>query len=166
MEVSGLNTEAFIKQLVEKGADKTQLISKPYYAYELDGYYDFSNKKNDSETKAKLRDKVKFLMEDAPALANSLDPNGIIEMRNLYDEYKQAENGRALNYIPLAECGKGLTRTPVALIQFGKEKGQLVISQLLTNGRLTDSFGKDGLYGIRKDEAARQFVLNMLSLAL
>jgi hypothetical protein len=166
IEVSGLNSKAFIKQWDEKGADKTQLISKPYYAYELAGYYEFSNKKNDSKTKARLRDKVRFLMEDAPALANSLDPNGTIEIRNLHYEYKQAESGRAVNFIPLAECGKGLTRTPVALMQFGEEKGQLIVSQLLTNGRLTDGFGKDGLYGIRKDEAARQFVLNMLSLAL
>jgi hypothetical protein len=166
MEVSGLNSNAFIKQWVEKGADNTQLISKPYYAYELDGDYEFSFKKNDSKTKARLRDKVRFLMEDAPALATSLDPNGRIEIRNLHDEFKQAKSGRAVNFIPLVECGKGLTRTPAAMIQFGKNKGQLVVSQLLTSGRLADGFGKEGLYGIRTDEAAKQFVLNMISYSL
>ena len=166
MEVSGLNSNAFIKQWVEKGADNTQLISKPYYAYELDGYYEFSFKKNDSKTKSRLRDKVRFLMEDAPALATSLDPNGRIEIRNLHDEFKQAKSGRAVNFIPLVECGKGLTRTPAAMIQFGKNKGQLVVSQLLTSGRLADGFGKEGLYGIRTDEAAKQFVLNMMSYSL
>ena len=166
MEVSGLNSKAFIKQWEEKGADKTQIISKAYYAYELDGYYEFSNKKNDPEIKAKLRDKVRFLMEDAPALAISLDPDGPIESRNLNTEFKLAEKGKAEKFVPLAECGKGLTRTPIAMIQFGNGKGQLVVSQLLTNGRLANGFGKDGLYGIRADEAARQFVLNILSFSL
>lgn len=166
MEVSGLNSNAFIKQWVEKGADNTQLISKPYYAYELDGYYEFSFEKNDSKTKSKLRDKVRFLMEDAPALATSLDPNGRIKIRNLHDEFKQAKSGRAVNFIPLVECGKGLTRTPAALIQFGENKGQLLVSQLLTSGRLADGFGKEGLYGIRTDQAAKQFVLNMMSYSL
>ena len=72
----------------------------------------------------------------------------------------------AENLIVLADAGKNLTRTPVVLIDFGKDKGKLVISQLLTAGRLSENYGTDGLYGVRYDETAVQVVLNMLSLSI
>jgi hypothetical protein len=39
-------------------------------------------------------------------------------------------------------------------------------SQLLTAGRLAPGFGQPGLYGIRYDPAAAQFVLNMLAFGV
>jgi hypothetical protein len=164
MEISGLNSNAFISQWEEKGADKQKIIDADYYAYELDGYYEFSRIPGDASIKKKLRDKIQFLLEDAPALAISINPDGPIEVRNLHEAYKFAKQGIAEQFESLAECGKGLTRTPVALISFGEEKGNLIVSQLLTAGRLAKGYGEDGLYGVRKDEVARQFVLNMISL--
>jgi hypothetical protein len=41
-----------------------------------------------------------------------------------------------------------------------------LVSQLLTAGRLANGFGEMGLYGIRYDEVANQFVLNMMEIAL
>jgi len=166
MEIIGLKSKAFISQWEEKGAVKEKIIADNYYAFELDGYYSFSNIPMDKIKITELRDKIRFLMEDAPALAASLDPNAKIKIRNLYEEYNKAKSGQAVGFIPLVECGKGLTRTPVAIIQFGENKGQLVVSQLLTSGRLADGFGEEGLYGIRTDEAARQFVLNMISSSI
>lgn len=59
-----------------------------------------------------------------------------------------------------------LTQTPVAVISFGQGKGKLIVSQLLTAGRLAKGFGEEGLYGIRYDEVAVQYVLNMISIAV
>jgi hypothetical protein len=52
------------------------------------------------------------------------------------------------------------------MISFGEGKGKLIVSQLLTAGRLARGFGEDGLYGIRFDPVANQFVLNMMEAVL
>jgi hypothetical protein len=52
------------------------------------------------------------------------------------------------------------------MIKFGNEKGNLIVSQLLTAGRLATDFGENGLYGIRYDPVAGQFVLNMMETVL
>ena len=66
----------------------------------------------------------------------------------------------------LVNAGKNLTRTPVVKIDFGEGKGKLIVSQLLTSGRLHRQFGDAGLYGIRYDEATVQMVLNMMNEVL
>jgi hypothetical protein len=51
-------------------------------------------------------------------------------------------------------------------VRFADRRGSVILSQLLTAGRLAPGFGQPGLYGIRYDPAAAQFILNMLAAAL
>jgi hypothetical protein len=166
MSFNGLSSKAFMAQWKTHGADEQKIINGPYYAYELQGFYAFSDSPNDKTTEKKLKEKIYLLVQDAPALANSINPNSPVTMTDLSKGYKDAEKGIAENLVPLANCAKNLTQTPVALVSFGEGKGKLIVSQLLTAGRLAKGYGETGLYGIRYDEAAVQYVLNMLGLAV
>ena len=166
MDFSGLSQTAVINQWVARGADEASIRDTSYYAYELQGFFEFSHKKNDQVVQKKLKDKVAFLVEDAPALANSINPLTPVKVTDLHEEYLSAKQGQAQSFTALANCGKNLTRIPVAQINFGEGSGNLIVSQLLTSGRLTRGFGEEGFYGIRYDEVAAQMVLNMLSIAI
>lgn len=164
MEVKGLNKTAFLSKWVGLGADTAQITHNNYYAYQLQGYYMFSNQKNDRTIINKLKDKVKFIVEGTPALANAINPNAPVKEVDLHNAYKDA-NGEATGFYPLVNAGKNLTKTPVIKIDFGEGKGNLIISQLLTNKRLAPEYSEPGLYGVRYDEAAVQFVFNMIDCA-
>ena len=166
MEFAGLSQEAFVAQWMSRGAEEGDIKNGPYYAYELQGFYDFSEKPDDRDLQKKLKDRLDLLIQDAPALAVAINPKTPIAITNLHQGYMDARNGIADHFRPLASCGKNLTKTPVAMIDFGQGKGRLVVSQLLTSGRLARNFGEDGLYGIRYDEVAARFVLNMINLSL
>jgi len=166
MEFAGLSQEAFVAQWISRGAEENNIKKGPCYAYELQGFYDFSEKPDDRELQKKLKDRIDQLIEDAPALAVAINPKTPIAITDLHRGYMDARSGIADNFIPLASCGKNLTKTPVAMIDFGQGKGRLLVSQLLTSGRLAGNFGEDGLYGVRYDEVAAQFVLNMITLSL
>lgn len=159
MEVTGLGSSAFISLWASRGADVASIKGNSYFAYELAGFYAFSKEK-DGENE--LRAKVKLLVEDAPALQLAIDADAPIKVFDLVNLYKQSTKGQVESLIPLASCGKNLTRTAVTQINFGKGKGKLIISQVITNGRLVRGYGRKGLYGICPDPAAAQFVLNML----
>lgn len=166
MEFSGLSSNAFINQWKSRGADSAKIITGPYYGYELQGFYEFSDRENNPEVLAKLRKKVPFLVQDAPGLANAINPSTPITTTDLTKGYHDAAKGMADSFTPLANCAKNLTQTPVAAIDFGERRGKLLISQLLTAGRLANGYGQAGFYGIRYDEAAAQYVLNMISLSV
>lgn len=166
MDFHGLSADAFLSQWKARGADEAAIKNGSYYAYELQGFYAFSSQPNDAAMQKKLKEKVVFLVEDAPALANAINPLTPVRITNLSQEYQFAKNGQAQRFTPLANCGKNLTKTPVALIEFGEGKGKLIVSQLLTDGRLANGFGEEGFYGIRYDETAVQMVLNMLQVAI
>ncbi|HEX7845709.1 MAG TPA: hypothetical protein VF476_07875 [Chitinophagaceae bacterium] len=162
MEINGLSAEAFLAQWKARGADETAIRNGNYYAYELQGFYEYSSKPDDAALQKKLKDKVIFLVQDAPALANAINPATPIKVIDLANGFKSANNGTAKKFTALASCGKNLTRTPVAFIDFGKDKGSLILSQLLTAGRLANGYGEKGFYGIRYDEVAAQVLLNMI----
>ena len=166
MEMSGLNNKSFISQWVQRGAEEQLIKSDSYYAYELQGFFEFSVHKNDEKTMKKLRDRVVFLVEDAPALAVTVNPQAPIIQTDLTAGYKASLNGIAENQTALIVAGKNLTRMPVVAIDFGKERGNLIISQLLTKGRLAPGFGEEGLYGIRYDASAVQLILNILDYSI
>ena len=166
MELSGLNDKSFVSQWKQRGADEAQIKSSSYYAYELQGFFDFSSKKDDETVMKKLRERVHFLVEDAPALAISVNPEAPIIQTDLVAGFKESLNGIAQNQTAQIVAGKNLTRMPVMAVDFGREKGTLVVSQLLTKGRLAPGFGEPGLYGIRYDASAAQLMLNMLDCAL
>ena len=67
---------------------------------------------------------------------------------------------------PMAVAGKGLSKVPVVKISFSDDAGSVIVSQLLTQGRLAKGFGSGGLYGVRYDPAAVQMVLNMIQASL
>jgi beta-galactosidase len=75
-------------------------------------------------------------------------------------------DGEATQLIPLASCGKNLTRILVVELVFGPSKGKVILSQVLTAGRLARGYQEPGLYGIRHDPAAEQFTLNMIAKVL
>jgi len=164
LEFKGLSADAFLAQWKGRGADEKAIQRGSYYAYELQGFYAFSASPNDKDVQKKLKDQVAFLVEDAPALANAINPLTPVKTINLSQEYQSSQKGQAQSFTALANCGKNLTKTPVALIAFGEGKGKLIVSQLLTAGRLAKGFGEEGFYGIRYDEVAVQMVLNMLKL--
>jgi beta-galactosidase len=166
MEVTGLSTRAFLAQWVGHGADAVGIASGHSVAYELAGYYAFASTANDQPTIDALRKRVKFLAEDAPALQDALNANSNITQTDLGKGYRDAANGQALQLLRLSTCGKGLTRTDIAELTFGPGKGNVILSQAITAGRLARSADQPGFYGLRHDPAAEQFVLNMLAKAM
>lgn len=167
MQVAGLSQAAIVSQWQARGADPSALTSgKPYFAYNLDGYYAFSPRANDKSTMDALRAKVRFLAADAPALRAVLTPNAPIIQSDLSEAWHHAAAGKARHLLVLSTCGKNLTRMDIVELTFGPAKGNLILSQALTAGRLVKGEAKPGFYGIRYDPAAEQFVLNMLAKAL
>ena len=167
MEVQGVNADLFMEQWVARGADEGAIKSgQPYYAYELHGYYDFSTKADDSEAMQRLKASVMQKIEDAPSLAVFINPNIPIKQTDLAAGYKNANVGMAESMKRMANAGKNLTKVPVISIRFGEGKGNLLVSQLLTAGRLAD-IGKTGKpFERRYDETAVQMVLNMIEQTL
>lgn len=167
MELQGVNADLFIDQWLARGADEKAIRSgNPYYAYELHGYYKFADKKDDPVVKKALKDYVQRLIDDAPSLAVFINLNDPIQVTDLAAGYKAANTGMAKHLIRLANAGKNLTRVPAMKIEFGDGKGNLVVSQLLTAGRLVPRPATNGLYDIRYDETAVQTALNMFANAI
>ena len=164
MELTGLSAAAYIAGWEARGADPARIAQGPYFAYELQGFYGYSDRADDRAVAGRLRERVHFLVQDAPALAVAINPDSPQRITNLHQAFLAAHGGQARDLVPLATAGKSLTRTPVALVDFGPGKGRLIVSQLLTAGRLVPGYGESGLYGIRHDPVAAQMVLNMLAL--
>jgi hypothetical protein len=99
-------------------------------------------------------------------LQDVVNPNSPIEQTDLGKGYRDAANGQAQRLIRLSTCGKNLTRSDIIEMAFGDGKGNVILSQALTAGRLARGSAEPGLYGIRYDPAAEQFVLNMLAKAI
>lgn len=166
IEISGLSKDAFLTQWKARGADVEKITSGNYYAYDLQGFYQFSTKENDADTIRKLKEYVKFLVEDAPALASSINPLSPVKMTNLSKEFGQSSDGKSRKITVLANAGKNLTRTPVLMVDFGEGKGKMILSQLLTAGRLDKNkvSNSASAFDVRYDPVAVQMVLNMMHL--
>ena len=164
MKISGLSQKGFLELWKTRGADCDKICKQSYFAYNLQGFYAYSNSINDRKVKKSLREKVKFLVEDAPSLQNAINPNAKIEVINLSEEYQNSKDGIAEELIPLAVCGGSHEKVPVILINFGKDKGKLILSQLLTNDRLYNPTPNHKAYATKADQATRQVIINMLEL--
>jgi hypothetical protein len=166
MQVLGLAREAFLACWRERGAPVARISAGgSCFAYELDGHFAFSEAQ-DQAAVSQLRAKVRFLAEDAPALAQRLNPDGPVTVTDLAAACRECPVDGATSVRPLACAGRSLVRTPVVDAQFGAGKGRILISQLYTDGRLARGASQPGLYGVRHDPAAEQFALNLLALAL
>ena len=163
MEVQGVNADLFLEQWAARGADEAVIKSgQPYYAYELHGYYDYSTKANDEETRQRLRASVMQKIEDAPSLAVFINPSIPINQTDISAGYHNANTGMAKQMMRMVNAGKNLTKVPVIKIDFGEGKGNLIASQLLTAGRLSNLSKTGKPYERRYDETAVQTVLNMI----
>ena len=162
MKISGLSRPAFTTNWISKGAEENKIKGSGYYAYGLEGFYRFSQLPADQKIIKELKASVKFLVEDAPALKGSINPDAPVEITDLVSEYNASGKGSALNIEPLVNCGRNLIQTPVMKIDFGRGKGNLILSQLIMNDRLVDSGEAPGLYDIRYDVVTCQFLINML----
>jgi hypothetical protein len=58
------------------------------------------------------------------------------------------------------KAGKGLLKSPTIMIEYYKNKSNLLISQMLFDGRL-ENVGDD-FFGLRKDPVACQILLNII----
>ena len=166
MNIAGLSARSFLEQWAARGADRARITQGGhYYGYELQGFYAFSDKADDAAVEAALKERVRFLIEDAPALAVVMNADAPITVTDLAGGYEAAKTGLVENLEILANAGKDLTKSPVVAIGFGEGRGRLLVSQLLTEGRLSPGFGSDGLYGVRYDATAVQTVVNLLAAA-
>lgn len=167
MEVQGVNADLFLEQWTARGANESIIKSgQPYYAYELHGYYDFSTRANDEETRERLKASVMQKIEDSPSLAVFINPNIPIKQTDISAGYRNANTGMAKHMIRMVNAGKNLTKVPVIKIEFGEGKGNLIVSQLLTAGRLSHLGETGEPYERRYDETAVQMVLNMIEQTL
>ncbi|MFW5859955.1 MAG: glycoside hydrolase [Planctomycetota bacterium] len=165
LDVSGLSPAGFLARWRARGADPQRVCAGGYVAYELAGQYAFGTT-GDADTAAGLRQRVRFLIEDAPALAASIDPEAAIVEHDLSAGYAQAD-GEVDRLIPLCECGRDLAQQPVLALEFGPGRGELVLSQAITCGRLADGTHPDIVepnphYALRRDPAAQQYLLDLL----
>ena len=166
-EASGLSSEAFSAQWSRRNADIVKMKDGNYYAYELCGFFAYDSTPDNKALIRGLRDKVQLLVEDAPALALSLNPKAPVKVTDLGNGYRASAHGSATELIPLVSAGKNLTRTPVLLVGFGPGKGRVLLSGLLTEGRLDKTAPAASDHGSPQyDEAAVQMVLNMMETAL
>ncbi|MEI6423882.1 MAG: hypothetical protein WCP55_16820, partial [Lentisphaerota bacterium] len=165
MNMDGLSPRSFLELWMARGADETLIIGQNYFAYELGGHYDFSIGKSD-KTENALREKLRFLVEDSPSLKLSINPEATIKTYNLSEIYINAVNNSVSEIVPLSVCGKDLKRTPVFKVSGGNGKSNLIVSQLIMQGRLAPGFCAEGLYGVRIDPSAQQILLNMTSTLL
>ena len=155
---------------VSRGANPQAIRSGHCIVYELGGFYAFSEEPSET-AQVQLRERVSFLIEDAPALQASINPLGPIAELDLGALYREG-TGQAERFAPLAECGKNLFRSPVVEIGFGTSRGRLVVSQLITAGRLAGGYTHPEIhvsnphYALRPDPAAQQFVLNLMRAAV
>ena len=166
MEVQGVNADLFLEQWEARGADAAAIKSgQPYYAYELHGYYDFSDQPDDAVARQRLKAQVMQKIEDAPSLAVFINPNIPIKTTDVAAGYRNANTGMAESMVRMVNAGKNLTKVPVIGITFGSGKGNLIVSQLLTAGRLSPRTDTAS-YPRRYDETAVQMTLNMMEQAL
>ncbi len=164
MTLPELDAESFVALWQNLGADGALIRAEAdYCAYELAGFYAFSLGE-DILMAQQLRAKVMLLVEDAPALQAAIDTRTSVRTYHLSALYRDRlqQSIRSVSLTALASCGKNLTRIPIVQMDFGSDYGRLLLSQVITRGRLAQGFGEDGLYGVRYDAAAVQLTLNML----
>lgn len=164
MAAEGLSPEGFLAVWQARGADPAAIRGNACVAHELGGLYAFGAG-DDAATVTGLRERVRFLMDDAPALAASLNPDGPVRTTDLGRAFREAQ-GAARAIGVLACAGMGLVRAPVIEIAFAPGWGRLILSQLYTAGRLGAARPATVDYAIRPDPAAQHFVANLLRHAL
>ena len=161
ISIDNIDQSGFLYIWGKRGADTDKIIQGPYYAYELEGYYGFSEKKDDLEVLQDLYHQVHFVVEDLVSLKGLLDPDSEAKIVNLTDVFNSLEKS-SMEVVSLATAGHGLNKSPVIMAKYHNQS-RLIVSNLFTAGRLTRRNKKDGLYEYRYDPATVQFVLNLIA---
>ena len=160
MSVVGTDKESFEKLWQAKGADIDKVKTESLFAYELEGFYEYSEKE-DPAVAGKLRQRVKFLVDDAPSLQGAVNPDAKITVTNLSEEYKKLpDNAGKVKYLDVAKAGKMLLRTPSVNVEFADGRGNIFISQMMFDGRLCNN--STGFFDLRNDPAAGQMLVNII----
>ena len=94
MELTGVKRGALLQSWQQRGADPQMIQRGRCHAYELEGYYEFSEKARDPEAIRRLKEKVKFLVEDAPALKQRVNPGAPVIEHDLGADYLRGERLR------------------------------------------------------------------------
>ena len=108
-DVQGLSREAFSTQWSRRGADVGRMEQGDYYAYELCGFFAFDSQPDNKEVIRELRRKVEFLVEDAPALALSVNPKAPVRVTDLGRGYRNSAQGSGAELVPPAAAGQNPT---------------------------------------------------------
>ncbi len=172
MAVAGLAPRALHAQWLARGATAAQLAGGRCTAYELCGQW-LVVETPDPAHIGRLRERIRFLAEDAPALAPSLNPGGTVQTIDVAAELAAADPAGAVACTPRAECGRQLRRTPLLRCDLAGG-GRILLSQLLTDGRLHGSaqalarapHDRVGGYALRADPTAQAIVLAELDALL
>lgn len=162
--VNDLDQAGFLDFWGKRGADTSLIKSGPYYAYELEGYFGFSETNDDLLVLQDLYKRVHFVVEDLVSLKGLLNPDSDAKIREISDEYRSLQ-GKSEKIVPMAIAGYGLNKTPILVVEFEND-AKLLVSNLFTAGRLTEQKNSSNLYGYRYDPVALQFVLNMAAHGL
>ena len=161
-ELSGLSKDSFLETWKAKGANPEKLIKDKYFSYELEGFYAFSEISENIQIQDSLRQSVKFLIEDAPALKLRINPNANIIVTNLNDEFKASSGGKAKELFPLVSAGRNLKKKPVYVVNYGSGYGKMILSQLITDGRINRTHKYSKKLEEKYDPSTEQMVINML----
>lgn len=129
-----------------------------YLAYELCGFFVYSVGPNRQVASA-LRERVLSLVLDAPSLSVWMDPEEEMQIYPLNAQYARLPE-RDGQLQPIVRCGRGLTHAPVVSVRLGD--GRMILSQLLTAGRLSPSFSRSARYGAHYDAELVRLMLNIL----
>ena len=157
MRFEGFAPNAVLAHWAACGADVDAIRKGPCFAFEKAGYVEFAAEASEA-VKRKLEERIAFLIDDAPALADRIDPHGPLVVHDLHQLWREAD-GVISALRPLIVCGKGLTRTAAVEIAFEHLPGRLILTQLLTANRLAPPPQPDGR---RPDRGAAQLVLNLI----
>ncbi len=167
IDIEGLGPEAFLELWRSRGADPAAIRAGACVAYQLAGFHAFAAG-DDPATEAALRERVRFLATDAPALQHCLNPAGKVARLDLGAAYRRCNGGGAAAVVSLARAGKDLARDVVLRVDFGRGRGRLFLSQLITAGRLGGEHPEAALaernphYRLRRDPVARRLVHNLV----
>ncbi len=109
----------------------------------------------------KLRQRVKFYVDDAPSLQGVANPDTEIMVTNLYEEYKNLpDNAGKVHYLDAAKAGKMLLRTPAVSVEFIGGKGNIFILQMMFDGRRASN--SNGFFNLKSDPAAGHMLVNII----
>ena len=104
-------------------------------------------------------------MEDAPSLAEQVDPDAGVNVEHISRRYRSLPE-RSGRLEPVAVCGHALERAVIVSLRLDGVGGRILLSQLLTGGRLHPRFAQSGVYGVHYDPEMACLVLNMMQACM